>query len=124
MGQGHKINYHIRQKSFLLVFGDHMTDTIGCIRACSNGDVTIKTRLGVYHLSREEIRELLFFGRWIPLKQINGIIDAESGIDTTPSGLGVIIKNGSDSYHISRKSFAMVASGEIAFSQILMLTAG
>lgn len=101
-----------------------MSDTSSSMRACSNGDAVLETQSGLYHLSREEIRELLFFGRKIPLRQQSRIIDGESIIYQTSSGLGIIICAGSGSYHISRKSFVLVASGEIASSPLIAISIG
>jgi len=101
-----------------------MSDTSSSMRACSNGETVIETQGGLYHLSREEIHELLFFGRQIPLRQQSSIVDGASIIYQTPSGLGIIICTGSGSYHISRKSFVMVASGEIASSPLIAISRG
>ena len=73
---------------------------------------------------REEIRELLLFGRQIPLIHQSSIVDGESIIYQTSSGLGIIICTGSGSYHISRNLFVRVASGEIASSPLVTLSIG
>ena len=101
-----------------------MADTSSNMRACSSGETLLETQGGLYHLSREEVRELLFFGRQIPLRHQSSIIDGESIIYQTSSGLGIIICTGSGSYHISRKLFVRVASGEIASSPLVALSIG
>ena len=101
-----------------------MTDTSSSMRSDSNGDAVLETKAGLYHLSREEVRELLFFGRQIPLIHQSSIVDGESIIYQTSSGLGIIICTGSGSYHISRNLFVRVASGEIASSPLVTLSIG
>ena len=101
-----------------------MSDTSSSMRACSNGESVLETQGGLYHLSREEIRDLLFFGRQIPLRQQSSIVDDESIIYQTTSGLGIIICTGSGSYHISRKSFVLVATGELASSPLIAVSMG
>ena len=88
-----------------------MPDTTGIMRACSNGDIAIETEAGSYCLSREEIRDILVFGRRIPLRQHNGIIDGDAIAYSTPSGKGIIICLASVAYLVPRDSFVLVASG-------------
>jgi hypothetical protein len=90
-----------------------MPDTTGIMRACSNGDIAIETEAGRYCLSREEIRELLFFGRQSPLRQHDGIIDGDATIYPTSSKTGIIIRLASAAYLVPRCLFVRIAKGQI-----------
>ncbi|MCX6701309.1 MAG: hypothetical protein NTV68_15555 [Methanomicrobiales archaeon] len=90
-----------------------MPDTTGIVRACSSGNVTIETAGGSYCLSREEIRDILVFGRRIPLRQHNGIIDGDAIAYSTPSGKGIIICLASVAYLVPRCLFVRIAKGQI-----------
>jgi len=58
--------------------GDPVTDRTERIRACTNGNIRIDTPEEQYWLSPAEVRDLLFFGRQVLLRQDGGIIDGEA----------------------------------------------
>ncbi len=101
-----------------------MPETTGIVRACSSGNVTIETAGGSYCLSREEIRDILVFGRRIPLRQHNGIIDGDAIAYSTPSGKGIIICLASVAYLVPRDSFVLVASGAADSTPLAIILRG
>lgn len=95
-----------------------MTSNTEIIRACSNGGVRIDTPDSHYWLSPAEIRDLLFFGRQVPLRQDGGIIDGEAVAYPHQGGQGIVIALYQRAYHIPRAAFVMVAKGMLAATPI------
>ncbi|GEM_PF-1379529 len=102
----------------------HMPDTTGIMRACSDGDIAIETEAGSYCLSREEIRELLFFGRQPPLRQHDGIIDGNAIIYPTSSKTGIIIRFASAAYLVPRCLFVLMAKGQTGSVPVAWISRG
>ena len=94
--------------------GDPVTDRTERIRACTDGNIRIDTPEERYWLSPAEVRDLLFFGRQVLLRQDDGIIDGEAIAYPHQGGQLIVIALYQRAYEIPRYILELVAKGIIA----------
>ncbi len=81
------------------------------IRACSNGQIQVNIQGIPYWLAHSEIRDLLVFGRRVPLFNKGGNIGGGAVAYPHPGGQGIVIAISTQAYLVPRSEFTLIVQG-------------
>jgi len=93
------------------------------IRRSSGGNVNIETPEGLYHLSQEDIRNVLFYGHRVPVIRDGGDADSEAIIYGKRPGFNgarrIIFSTVAQTFSIADISYVSVVKGKWAAASMV-----
>ena len=100
-----------------------MTVSQVIVRRSSGGNVNIETPDGLYHLSAEDIRNILFYGHRVPVIRDDGKADSEAVIYGKRPGFQgarrIIFSTAVRTFSIADISFISVVKGKWAAASMI-----